>query len=104
MCQFLPPATKFRQVNVFTPVCDSIHRGSLCPGGSVEGVSPGGSALSREGSLSGRSPYGNVRAVHFLLECILVFLNVYYYENLLHLLHGYTFADSMSRKPKSDSG
>ena len=24
---FLPPATKLRQCNVFTPVCDSVHRG-----------------------------------------------------------------------------
>ena len=30
---FLPPATKLRQSNVFTPVCDSVHRGrGLCQG------------------------------------------------------------------------
>ena len=48
----LPPATKLRQGNVFTPVCDSVHGGSsvqrglcperslsggLCPGVSVQG-------------------------------------------------------------------
>ena len=38
-----------------------VHRGDLCPGGS----------LSR-GSLSGGLPYGYVQAVRILLECILV--------------------------------
>ena len=44
----LSPATKLRQGNVFTPVFDSIHRGSLsggglCPGGgSVQGWSLSG--------------------------------------------------------------
>ena len=39
----LPPATKLREGNVFTPVCDSVH-GSLCLGGvSVQGgLCPGG--------------------------------------------------------------
>ena len=27
---FLPPATKLRQGNVFTPVCHSVHRGGVC--------------------------------------------------------------------------
>ena len=37
--------TKLRQGNVFTPVCDSVHRGRslsggvLCPGGSLSGRS-----------------------------------------------------------------
>ena len=31
---FLPPATKLRQGNVFTPVCDSVHRGR---GGALSG-------------------------------------------------------------------
>ena len=31
----LPSATKLRQGNVFTPVCDSVHRGGLCPGRSL---------------------------------------------------------------------
>ena len=29
---FLPPVTKLRQGNVFTPVCDSVRGGVLCPG------------------------------------------------------------------------
>ena len=28
---YLPPATKLQQGNVFTRVCDSVHRGGLCP-------------------------------------------------------------------------
>ena len=53
---FLPPATKLRQGNVFTPVCDSVQgggipvqggslymgvcvQGGLCPGVCVQGVS-----------------------------------------------------------------
>ena len=80
----LLPAMKLRQGNVFTPLCDSVHRGgslprgSLCPGGvSVQGRSlssgslsggflsgglcPGeslsrGGSLYRGGSLSGRPP------------------------------------------------
>ena len=58
-----PPATKLRQGNVFTFVCDSAHR----EGGSVWG------GLCAEESLSGRSPYRNMQAVRILLECILVF-------------------------------
>ena len=27
------PQTKLREGNVFTPACDSVHRGGLCPGG-----------------------------------------------------------------------
>ena len=59
VCILLPPETKLRQGNVFTPVCDSVHRGvsvpacttdhmtrGLCPGVSVQG------SLSRMGSLS----------------------------------------------------
>ena len=34
---YLPPATKLRQGNVFTLVCDSVHReGGLCLGVSVQ--------------------------------------------------------------------
>ena len=40
---FLPPATKLWKGNVFTPVCDSVHRGSLCPGGLCPGVPVWGS-------------------------------------------------------------
>ena len=32
MIVFLPPATKLRQGNVFTPVCHSVHRGRVGPG------------------------------------------------------------------------
>ena len=57
------PQTKLREDNVFTPVCDSVHRGGgLC----VSGPGRGGSV--REAPL-----YGNERAVRILLECILAF-------------------------------
>ena len=118
MVRFLPHATKLRQGNVFTFICDSVHRGEglclgiLCPKGvSVlclgvlcpKGVSLQGGSLSRglcprgfsvQGSLSKGvlcpgvfcpgglcpggglyqedPPYGNMRAVRILLECILV--------------------------------
>ena len=42
------PQTKLREGNVFTPVCDSVHRGGV----SVQGGSLSGGSLSR-GSLSG---------------------------------------------------
>ena len=47
--KLLPPATKLRQGNVFTSVCDSVHRGGLYPGGvSVRGgVCPGGGLCPR---------------------------------------------------------
>ena len=53
---FLPPATKLWQGNVFTPVCDFVHAGGgLCPGVSVQGgLCPGD--LCPGGSLSGRPP------------------------------------------------
>ena len=57
---FLPPANE-----VFTPVCDSVREGGLCPGGlcpkgvSVQGghcaeggICPGGGLCPRRGSLS----------------------------------------------------
>ena len=93
---YLPPATK-RQGKVFTPVCDSVHRRvsvqgrSLSGGLSVQGVSVQEGSLSRGVSVRGgvcpgglclrgglcqgdRSlpPYGYMRAVLILLECILV--------------------------------
>ena len=49
--QLLPPATKLREGNVFTPVCDSVHGRGVCPGGLCQGDPP---------------PYGNVRAVRIL--------------------------------------
>ena len=65
----LPLATKLRQGNIFTGVCQSFcSRGGLCSGGvSVRG------GLCLGGSLLGRTPpYSNERAVRILLECILV--------------------------------
>ena len=107
---FLPPATKLREGNVFTPVCHSIHRwgvsvrgvsvrgSGLCSRGisvwglSVqrglcprEGLSPGGALPG--GSLSGRPPpYVNVRAVRILLECILVLHYFTTYSNFCFFL------------------
>ena len=53
-----------REVSVQGSLCTE---GGLCPGESLyRGWSLSG------GSLSGRPPYGNVRAVRVLLECILV--------------------------------
>ena len=34
------PQTKLREGNIFTPVGHSVHRGGLCPGGSLLGRSP----------------------------------------------------------------
>ena len=69
--------TKLRGGNVFTPVCDSVHGGCLCPG-----VSLSGGSLSKGVSVEGVSvdgvsvretpPYGKEQAVRILLECILV--------------------------------
>ena len=58
LSQLLPPAMTLWQGNVFTPVCDSVHRGV-----SVQGA-----------SLPGRPPplYGYMQVVRILLECILV--------------------------------
>ena len=76
------------QGNVFTPVCHSVHRGGVYIGGSCirEGVCIGEWICIQEGLHSGgvcmqgvgRPPYWmlrdtvNERAVHILLECILV--------------------------------
>ena len=54
---YLPPATKLRQGNVFTRVCDSVHRDGLCPSIHYRshdqgGLCPGGS-LSRGVSVQG---------------------------------------------------
>ena len=80
---FLPPATKLRQGNIFTGICQtfcsqggvSVQEG-LCPGRSLSGGSLSRGSLSG-GFLSGRPPtetplYGNERMVRILLECILV--------------------------------
>ena len=53
---YLPPATQLRQGNVFTPVCDSVHRGGsvqeggLCPGGSLPGRPPAAVQLRTGGT------------------------------------------------------
>ena len=65
---FLPPATKLREGNVFTPVCHSVH--IISRGLSVREPPPPKS-LS-EGGLC-QVIYGNVRTVRILLERILVF-------------------------------
>ena len=97
---YLPPATKLRQGNVFTPVCDSVHRGggvsvpACTTGHMTRGVSVlGGASLSR-GGLSRETPYtetpsyGNERAVRILLECILVL----YIHNLCIILFNTSWA------------
>ena len=86
---------KLREGNVFTPVCHSVHRRGLCPGGSLSrglsvqrgflskglsvkgGLCPEGVSVQRgvsvQGDLcQGDPPYGNVQAVSILLECIFV--------------------------------
>ena len=75
------PQTKFRESNVFTPFCDSVHggkgRGSLFKGVSAQG-----------GSVSEMFPPGMVEewAVLILLECILVYSTkstlVYWYPEI----------------------
>ena len=59
------PQTKFREGNVFTPVCDSVHWGGVPVQREVcqEGVSVHGGSLSRGESLSGGGglcPYSKV--------------------------------------------
>ena len=80
---FLPPATKLGQGYVFTRVCDSVHRGgggSLVPGGLVpRGVWSRGECLVPGRGVPGGDPPGwpLLRAVRILLECILVFNNIF---------------------------
>ena len=65
------PQTEVCEGYVFTGVCLSTGEG-LCSGGSLSrGLCV---AVGRWGSLSG-PPYGSVRAVRILVECILVILN-----------------------------
>ena len=61
-----------------------LYPGSLCGGFSVQGVSVLGVSVQGDGSLSKAvsvtetpQPYGNMEAVHILLECILV---IYFYH------------------------
>ena len=78
----LPPATKLRQGNVFTPVCHSVHRGGLPhtypwadkPPGQKPPPSPGSACWDTV----------NKRAVRILLECNLViqiFINIQGYSS-----------------------
>ena len=93
---YLPPATKLWEGNVTTPVCHSVHQGSLCLGRSLSrglckggylseglclgGLCPGGGLCSRGFSVQGGSLYsvretllyGNVWVICIQLECILV--------------------------------
>ena len=62
------PQLKLREGNVFTPVCDSVHGGSLCPRASLSGGSLSMGVTIRETS----TPHGKERAVRIPLECILV--------------------------------
>ena len=67
---------KLRQGNIFTPVCDSVHGGGgFSVGGSLSrgGFCPGGVSVQK-GSVreTPPQPYGYVRTVRILLECILV--------------------------------
>ena len=83
LCLLLPSAKEVAEGNVFTAVCDSVQ-GGLCPGGLCPGavVSVEGGGLCRGGwSLFGglchrilppTTPYGNMRVVRILLECILI--------------------------------
>ena len=57
---FLPPTNEVYEGYVFTGVC---QQGGLCPGGG---------SLSRGVSVRETPPYGYLRAVRILLECILV--------------------------------
>ena len=49
----LPPATKLRQGNVFTPVCDSVHGGLSVPAGTTDHIT--GGSVSRGVSVQGVS-------------------------------------------------
>ena len=144
----LQPGTKLRQGNVFTPVCDSVHRGwispqgGLCPRGSLSrkvsvqwvfewgvsvwwgslsmgisvlgglsrgslsigglcwGVSVGGS-LSMGGLCQGdpQPLFGYVRAVHIVLECILVFFFFKFLEDKGPFCVLSCFGEKKSRQP-----
>ena len=63
----LPPATKLRQGNVFTPVRHSLHRGVSVHGVSVRGVSVRGFIVRETPPL-----HSNEWAECILLECIFV--------------------------------
>ena len=50
------------QGNVFTPVCHSVHREALCPGGLCPGVSVQGGSRSVRGDTPDRDPPVRSRA------------------------------------------
>ena len=52
----LPPATKLRQGNVFTPVCHSVQGGSATPQGDIPGQTPPGRPPARQTS-PGQTPH-----------------------------------------------
>ena len=69
------PQMKLREGNVFTPVCDSVHRGMVCiPAGVVSawGWPPGTPGHPSPGQTPPRRQLK--RAVRILLECILVII------------------------------
>ena len=92
MVNFLPPATKLGQGNVFTGTCDSVHRGvclSVCwdtpPGADPPrsrhplGADPPGADPLAQSMLGDTA---NARAVRILLECNLVVLFSRSYHNI----------------------
>ena len=84
------PKRSFGQGNIFTSVCHSVHRGGLQIFGGVSnfsggggGADPGGVPLIIRGGFlqifgGGRLHRNtvNVRPVHILLECILVYFKI----------------------------
>ena len=64
----LPPATKLGQGNVFTGMCDSVHRGGL-PQCMLGYHSPGADPPPEQSMLGDTV---NARAICILLECNLV--------------------------------
>ena len=71
---FLSPATKWRQGNVFTPVCHSVHRGGVC---TTSQTHPGRHPLPSACWDTPPVPSAcwdtiNQRSVRILLECFLV--------------------------------
>ena len=76
----LPPATKLRQGNVFTPVCHSVHRVGVSATHPWADTPQGRCPSPAQCMLGYTPPHSacwdavNKRAVRILLECILVCL------------------------------
>ena len=95
--ELLPPATKLRQGNIFTPVCQSFRwRGGVCytPWAEAPGQTPPPRPDAHPPACTcwNTPPRHNAcwdtvnkRAVRFLLECIIVFL-FYFNFNIMYLL------------------